>query len=102
MHGQEKSDSAKVATKPANKAGQPAAEWAERRAGAEGNTVEPRMRRTLSRESVSQGLDRVRQAATFALPSLTQGGSPVRKSRPPGSERGCPATGTPTAIPRLQ
>src|SRR5215470_11354336 len=63
MHGREKSDSAKVATKPANKAGQPAAERAERRAGAEGNTVEPRMRRTLSRGSVPQGLDRVRQVA---------------------------------------
>src|ERR1700686_203964 len=63
MHGREKSDFAVVAMKPANKAGQPAAEWVERRAEAEGNRVEPRMRRTPSRESVSQGLDRVRQAA---------------------------------------
>jgi RNA-directed DNA polymerase len=63
MHGREKSDSAIVAMKPANKAGQPAAEWVERRAEAEGNMVEPRTRRTPSRESVSQGLDRVRQAA---------------------------------------
>ena len=38
MHGPEKSDSAIVATKPANKAGQPAAESVERRAGAKGNT----------------------------------------------------------------
>jgi len=49
--------------KPANNAGQPAAEWVERRAGTEGNRVEPRTRRTPSRESVPQGLDRVRQAA---------------------------------------
>jgi RNA-directed DNA polymerase len=49
--------------KPANKAGQPAAERVEQRAGTEGNTVEPRTRRTPSRESVPQGLDRVRQAA---------------------------------------
>ena len=63
MNGREKSDSAILAMKPANKAGQPAAEWVERRAEAEGNRVEPRMRRTPSRESVSQGLDRVRQAA---------------------------------------
>ena len=63
MHGREKSDSAIVAKKPANKAGQPAAERVERRAEAEGNMVEPRTRRTPSRESVSQGLDRVRQAA---------------------------------------
>jgi hypothetical protein len=63
MYGREKSDSAIVAMKPANKAGQPAAEWVERRAEAEGNMVEPRTRRTPSRESVSQGLERVRQAA---------------------------------------
>jgi len=63
MHGREKSDPATVAMKPANKAGQPAAERVERRAEAEGNMVEPRTRRTPSRESVPQGLDRVRQAA---------------------------------------
>ena len=63
MNGPEKSDSAIVAMKPANKAGQPAAEWVERRAETEGNMVEPRTRRTPSRESVPQGLDRVRQAA---------------------------------------
>lgn len=63
MHGREKSDSAKVAMKPANKAGQPAAEWAERRVEAKGNTAESRTRRTPSRESVFQGLDRVRQTA---------------------------------------
>ena len=68
MHGREKSDSAIVAMKPANNAGQPAAEWVERRVEAEGNTVEPRTRRTLRRESVPQGLDRVRQAAArFAV-----------------------------------
>ncbi len=63
MHGREKSDSAILAMKPANNAGQLAAEWVERRAEAEGNMVEPRTRRTPSRESVPQGLDRVRQAA---------------------------------------
>jgi hypothetical protein len=36
-----------------------------------------------------------------ALPSSTQGGSPVRESRPPGSVRGRPVTGVPTAIPDL-
>jgi len=35
MHGREKSDSAMVAMKPANNAGQPAAEWVERRAEAQ-------------------------------------------------------------------
>ena len=33
MNGREKSDSAIVAMKPANKAGQPAAEWVEQRGG---------------------------------------------------------------------
>ena len=37
MNGPEKSDSAIVAMKPANKAGAPAAEWVERRAGTKGN-----------------------------------------------------------------
>ena len=63
MHGPEKSDPAIVAVKPANKAGQPAAEWVERRAGAEGKAVTHRTRRAQDRESVSQGLDRIRQAA---------------------------------------
>lgn len=63
MHGLEKSDPAIVARKPANKAGSPAAEWVEPRAGAKGNTGQPRTRRTQGRCSVSQGLDRVRHAA---------------------------------------
>ncbi|MBV8402034.1 MAG: group II intron reverse transcriptase/maturase [Acetobacteraceae bacterium] len=63
MHGREKSDLAIVAMKPANKTGLPAAEQVERRAGAEGNAEQPRMRRAQDRESVSQGLDRIRQAA---------------------------------------
>ena len=63
MHGHEKSDSAIVATKLPNKAGKPAAEAAERRAGAKGNTGQQRTRRAQIRESVSQALDRVRKAA---------------------------------------
>src|SRR6187551_3156432 len=63
MNGTEKSDSAIRAMRPANKAGQPAAEWAEQRAGTKGNAGQPHTRRTQSRGSVSQGLDRVRQAA---------------------------------------
>ncbi len=63
MHGPEKSDPAIRAVKPANKAGQPAAERVEQRAGTKGNTSQPRTRRTQRRSSVSQGLDRVRTAA---------------------------------------
>jgi RNA-directed DNA polymerase len=63
MHGPEKSDPAIVAAKPANNAGRPATEWVERRAGAEGNADQQSTRRAQDRESVSQALDRVRQAA---------------------------------------
>jgi RNA-directed DNA polymerase len=62
-HGREKSDPSIVAVKLANKTGQPEVESVERREGAEGNTEGQHMRRTQSRESVSQGLDRVRKAA---------------------------------------
>jgi len=62
-HGPEKSDLSIVAMKLTNKTGQPEAESVERRERAEGNTEGPHMRRTQSRESVSQGLDRVRKAA---------------------------------------
>ncbi len=63
MNGPEKSDSAIVAKKPANKAGQPVAEWVERRVGTKGNAGQPRTHRTQRRVSVSPGLDRVRNAA---------------------------------------
>ena len=63
MHGREKSDPAIVAMKPTNKAGRPAAEPVEPRAGTKGNADQQSTHRTQSRESVSQALDRVRQAA---------------------------------------
>src|ERR671929_417296 len=63
MHGREKSDPAIVARKPTNAAGRPAAEPAERRAGAEGNADQRRTRRAQDRVSVSQALGRVRRAA---------------------------------------
>ncbi len=63
MHGHEKSDLAIVATKLSNKAGKPAAEAVERRAGTKGNTGQQRTRRTQIRENVSQSLERVRKAA---------------------------------------
>jgi RNA-directed DNA polymerase len=63
MHEAEKSDLAIVAVKPANNSGQPDAEWAEPRAGAEGNAGQQRTRRAQDRASVSQALDRIRKAA---------------------------------------
>jgi RNA-directed DNA polymerase len=63
MHGHGKSDSAIVARKPTNKAGQPAAEPVERRAETKGNASQQSTRRAQDRESVSQALERIRQAA---------------------------------------
>src|SRR5438445_7230272 len=72
MNGLEKSDSAIVATKLANKA-EPsaersagvlyAAEPVERRAGTKGNAGQQSTCRAQSRESVSQALERIRQVA---------------------------------------
>jgi RNA-directed DNA polymerase len=61
MHGREKSDPAIVAMKPTNKAEQSAAESVERRAGTKGNAGQQSTRRTQSRISVSQALERIRQ-----------------------------------------
>src|SRR3974377_1326329 len=63
MHGHEKSDSVTVAKKLPNKAGQPVAEAVERKTGTKGNTDQQRTRRAQIRESVSQALERVRNAA---------------------------------------
>jgi RNA-directed DNA polymerase len=67
---QEKSDPSIVAKRPANKPDitevdlwGSGAESVEPREGTEGNTGEQRTRRTPSRKSVSQGLERVREAA---------------------------------------
>ena len=89
MHGREKSDSAIVAGKPTNKAVSTAAEPVERRAVAKGNASQQSTRRTQSRVSVSQALERIRQAVTKnALPSHTQGGSRMPELGPYGSVRG--------------
>jgi hypothetical protein len=94
MHGREKSDSAIVAVKPANNDGQPSAESVERRAGAEGNAGQDRMHRAQDRESVSQGLDRVRQVRR-QTPKVGAGcGNPAR----PDLCGGRSVTSVPTAI----
>jgi putative ABC transport system substrate-binding protein len=94
MHGHEKSDSAIVAVKLANKvvrpaaeqsvAGQAAAEPVERRAETKGNADQQSTRRTQSRASVSQALDCMRQA----LAVWTRGRSRMRESCTYGSVRG--------------
>src|SRR6478752_10070865 len=86
MHDREKSDSAILAGKPTNKAVSTAAEPVERRAEAKGNASQQSTRRTQSRVSVSQALERIRQTVTKnALPSHTQGGSRMPELGPYGS-----------------
>jgi RNA-directed DNA polymerase len=63
MHGGGKSGEAIVAGKPANKAERSAAEPVEPRAEAEGNADQSSTGRVQSRGTVSQGLERIRQAA---------------------------------------
>jgi len=63
MNGREKSDPAIVAMKPTNKAGEPAAEPAERRAGTKGTANQQSTLRTQSRARVTQALNRVRKTA---------------------------------------
>lgn len=64
MHDHEKSDSVTVVMKPTNNIAETViAELVERRTGIEGKTIEAATRRTPSRESVSPGLDRLRQRA---------------------------------------
>src|SRR6516164_6900352 len=77
MHGRGKSDFAIVAVKPANKAEHPAeqsavevtaAEPVERRAETKGNASQQSTCRTQSRVSVSQALERIRQAIAVIHP----------------------------------
>src|SRR5437016_9540885 len=63
MYDHEKRYPAIVAGKPTNKAGQPAAELAEPRAGTEGNVRQQSTGRAQYRGTVSQALERIRQAA---------------------------------------
>src|SRR6266566_3925695 len=101
MHGHEKSDFAIVAMKPANKAEQPAAEQSaaeptatepvERRAETKGNAGQQSTHRTQSWVSVSQALERIRQASAV----MTRGRSRMRESCMYGSVRGAPSNGRP-------
>ena len=98
MNGPEKSDPAIVARKPANKAARSAtepsvkvpaaAESVERRVGTKGNADWQSTRRTQSRASVSQALERIRQMEADCSAVYTRGRSRMRESRTYGSVRG--------------
>src|SRR5260370_38473160 len=81
MHGREKSDSAIVAVKPANKVERSAAELVEPRAETKGNVGQQSTRRTQSRISVSKAPARIRQIVAVD----TRGR--MRESRTYGSVR---------------
>ena len=101
MHGHEKSDFAIVAMKPANKAEHPAAEQSaaepaaaesvEPRAETKGNASQQSTCWTQSRASVSQALERIRQA--FVV--MTRGRSRMREICMYGSVRGALSNGRP-------
>ena len=100
MHEHGKSDSAIVAAKPTNKAGRPAAEPVERRAGTEGNAGQHSTRRAQYRESVSQALGHIRQIAKRALRRQTpEVGAVCGKSARTDLCGGRPVMDVPTAIP---
>src|SRR6516225_7246765 len=80
----ERASSDPTAVKPANKAEQSAAELVEQRAETKGNANQQSACRTQSRVSVSQALERIRQA--FAV--WTRGKSRMRESCTYGSARG--------------
>ena len=63
VHAREKSDPAIVAGKPANNVEALTAEPVEPRAGTTGKAIQPRTNRTQSRGTVTQALERIRQAA---------------------------------------
>src|ERR1700736_4420746 len=63
MHEHGKSAPAIVAVKPTNKAGRPATEPVEPRAGTKGNAGQQNARRAQDRESAANALDRIRRVA---------------------------------------
>ena len=71
MYDHEKSDLAIVAVKPTNKAGQPAAELVEPRAGAEGNVRQQSTGRAQYRVTVSQALEHIRNFVRISRRAVT-------------------------------
>ena len=64
VHGMKKSDEARVPMKAANKGANAPAELPEGRASTKGNSQDQSTYRTQGRVSVSQAVERIRQAAT--------------------------------------
>src|SRR6516225_6099958 len=100
MHDQEKSDSAVVAAKSPNKAGTPAAEAVEPRAGTKGNADQQSTHRTQPgardpgtepRTAIRRHTPKVRAGCSnWARPDLCEGGARQRASLPRTSTLSCP------------
>src|SRR5258708_6158679 len=75
LYGLERSAPAIVAVKPTNKAGQPAAELVEPRAGAEGNVSQQSTGRAQYRGTVSQALKRIRHFVRISRRAVTEVGA---------------------------
>src|SRR5258707_14896846 len=71
VYERKKSHPAIVAVKPTNKAGQPAAELVEPRAGAEGNVSQQSTGRAQYRGTVSQALKRIRHFVRISRRAVT-------------------------------
>src|ERR1700676_645580 len=103
MHDHEKSDPAIVAVKPTNKAGQPAAELVEPRAGAEGNVSQQSTGRAQYRGNRVTGAEahtaRCKDIAKCRL--HTQGGSRMPELGPYGSVRGARGNSRPYRESRI-
>ena len=78
MNGSGESNSAIVPAKHPNKGGRPSVEGVEGRALTTENAERPNPRRTPSRESGPQGLERVREAASASTPDTIRGRNRVR------------------------
>ena len=84
MHDPEKSDSGRVAAKPTNKAGRPAAEPVEPRPGAKGNADQQSTHRTQSRERKTLVGERVEHVNRIKGLLFAQGVSdyePLKRNR---------------------
>jgi RNA-directed DNA polymerase len=106
MHGDGKSHSPIIPTKPPNEAGAEAKEAVEGRGLAKGKTLKCNRFRTQSRQILSNTLERIRQARTkdgsergyhsyssTSIDVMTQGKSRMRQFRMSGSVRGAAREG---------
>jgi hypothetical protein len=102
MHGREESDLAIVAAKPTNAAERSAAEPVEPRAGAEGNAGQHDTGRMQRRGTVTQGLERIRKAASTLCRQTPEVGAVCLNWARTVLCGGHSAMSVPTAIARLR